>query len=135
MNRFRAAFFAIGVLALGFGTMAAGARDSRPGERRPILPAEGGASDEPTKVADVVEMVVWRNGEYHTIKVHPRFAVAEAPDGKRIGRATLSSTEAEAQLPPVDPALNHLRPTPEQAARAKGAHGVGSLPPPPPNRR
>ena len=113
---------------------AAGGQHGRPGEKSgPVAPGAGKVlRSEP---GGPQQLVVWRNGKYHTITLNPRRELVELPEGGRVERIVMDSAEAERQLPPVDPALSHLMPTPQQVAESKAAHGMtDELPPPPANR-
>jgi hypothetical protein len=64
----------------------------------------------------VLFMGVWRNGQFHVVKLRTKKSVVEMPDGRDGGEETTISTPAEvqSQLPPVDHAFDKAVPTQPQ---------------------
>lgn len=89
--------------------------------------------------------LVWRNGKYHKVTVPIyRYRITESDGrqgekivvGGRPGTSEASDRAAvEAQLPPFDPALATVRPSPEDEAAADRELGIDMPPPRPPNPR
>lgn len=117
----------LGIAGVSVVLLTAADQLDRPGESRPVRSSNERVLPPPNPV----EMIVWRNGTYHTIRLHPRRSEVRTPDGNKAEKLTMDPAEAEAQLPPVDPALSDLNPTPDQVTAARAASGVDKLPPPP----
>jgi hypothetical protein len=92
---------------------------------------------EVTKPDEKVTHAVWRNGKFHyvTTKIK-RYVATDAKGGTaEVVEDDVGDVDAQlAKLPPVDPALAGVGPTPEQEADAKRRLGIddsGARPMPP----
>ena len=103
-------FILLGIPAL----FISGPASSGPASTQDLL-NRGSRRELPPSPHDVMVMGVWRNGQFHVIKLRTKSAEIDTPEGK-VGERTVapSREEVEKQLPPVDPAFDHVSPTDEQ---------------------
>lgn len=100
-----------------------------PAESRPPTPAEQGKQDTEmiaraprrTKAAPPMVMGVFKNGQFHIIKLRSEVSEIVTPDGATTVERRSVSTQAEAvaQLPPDDPRFYGVGPTPDQISEMK----------------
>jgi len=130
-----------GVLAmalLGATTLTAGGKSRPPiGDRPPIsdqgedrtyrpppsIPPLGPNKVEITKPGDGHDIAVWRNGRIYKVRVGLRRYIVTSEDGSKAELVEEDHANAAASLPPHDPALEHLKPTPadrEEMCRITG---------------
>lgn len=130
-----AAATAAGVAVFVMGPSAAQSGSGAPASAGAEISATSPGRTLPPGPNDVIVMGVWRNDEFHVVKLRTETAVVDTPEGTAGHTYTVSSRdEIEAQLPPVDPNIDpRIEPTPAQIEEMKSrvdAEAARFRPPP-----